>query len=157
MLGRRIAALTCCTLALVAPVGAWGLYAPQERTPAKAEMRAKKLAHQLARERAQWETERAHMRRQAQPNVDEALTLAAAVFHVDRARMAAVVWRESRMRPWAKNPSSTAGGLAQFLLGTWNNTPCGKAGLSRFSTYPAALCMAWSIWDHGWSDWALTS
>jgi hypothetical protein len=46
---------------------------------------------------------------------------AATMFGVSPALMRATAWRESRLRPGAKNPNSSAGGLFQFTDATWNS------------------------------------
>lgn len=154
---RRLAAGALCALAplgiaLAVPAGAG---VPRQRSAEK--VRAEALAKQLLHERAQHRAEMRHARARYEPNVQRAITLAAVTFDVDRGRMAAIIWRESRDRPWAKNRSSSAGGLAQFLLSTWNSTPCGKAGLSRFDPYAATVCMAWTVrYGGGWRHWQLT-
>ena len=45
----------------------------------------------------------------------------AAMFGVSPALMRATAWRESRFKPGAKNPNSSAGGLFQFTDATWNS------------------------------------
>lgn len=87
-------------------------------------------------------------------SVAEALTLAAAVYGVPRGELAAVTWCESRHRPWARNASSGAAGLAQFMPGTFAATPFGRAGLSPFSPYASALAAGWLWTRSGWAPWS---
>lgn len=87
-------------------------------------------------------------------SVEEALTLAAAVYGVPRAELAAVAWCESRHRPWARNASSGASGLMQFMPGTYAGTPPGRAGVSIFSPYGSALAAGWLVSRSGWRPWS---
>jgi soluble lytic murein transglycosylase-like protein len=156
---RRLAAGALCALSpLIAYPAMAGVGSPDQRNPHRPALaRANDaLRAQIRTERRRHERD-LHRAAQARPSVQEALTLAAVLYGVDRSRMAAITWRESRWRPWAKNAHSSAGGIAQFLDTTWATTPCGKAGLSRFSPYPAAMCMAWLVKESGWSHWALTT
>jgi hypothetical protein len=79
-----------------------------------------------------------------QPSVVEAIDLAAATYgHGDE------LWRkaacESHMNPGARNLSSAASGLYQFLPGTFASTPYG-----RFSIYsPYARFGGWLMHAHG--------
>jgi soluble lytic murein transglycosylase-like protein len=92
-------------------------------------------------------------RARADPHgVQEALTLAAAVYGVPRSQLARVAWCESRHRPWARNASG-ASGLLQFMPGTYAGTPPGRAGLSVFSPYANALAAAWLVSRAGWRPW----
>jgi hypothetical protein len=79
------------------------------------------------------------------PSVVEAIGLAAATYgHGDE------LWRkaacESRMNPGARNLSSAASGLYQFLPGTFASTPYGS--FSIFSPYANALAAGW-MHSHG--------
>lgn len=53
------------------------------------------------------------------PYIECAVADAALQYGIDRATLADLVWCESRFDPEARNPRSTATGLAQFLDGTW--------------------------------------
>lgn len=55
----------------------------------------------------------------------------------------------SRNRPYV--------GLAQFDLPTWNETPQGKQGLSRYDPYASIDAMAWGVRNLGYSRWPNTS
>lgn len=74
------------------------------------------------------------------PNVIEALNLAAAVYG-----HGSTLWRkaqcESHLNPNAKNRSSSAAGLLQFLDSTWASTPF--AAFSVYSPYANALAGGW--------------
>src|SRR5262245_14039857 len=69
----------------------------------------------------------------------------------------AVIWRESNWIPSAKNPRSTASGLAQFLRSTWDwgQELYGIYG-SPFDWQANILMMNAFIRDGGYSHWALT-
>jgi soluble lytic murein transglycosylase-like protein len=159
---RRLIAAGCtlavsCALALGADAGGSGSYAPHQRSAER--VRAEALVRQLRVERAQ------HLRAIRVVNhvygidqqVQRALTLASITYGVPRDRLAAISWRESRWRPWAKNPHSTASGLFQFLDSTWAVTPQAKAGLSVFDPFANALGAAWYVSQHGWGAWRLTA
>lgn len=66
-----------------------------------------------------------------------------------------VVRCESGYRPDAANPSSTAGGLGQWLASSWSShaPQWGMAGRSRFEVWPAALVTAGVISQGGISNW----
>lgn len=69
-------------------------------------------------------------------------------------RMDCVIQVESRWDPYARNPYSTASGLAQFLNTTWARTPQGQAGLSPFDPYANIDAFAWMVQGGGsWSEW----
>lgn len=83
--------------------------------------------------------------------VVEAINLATVTYGVSGATM----WRkarcESRLRPYAKNRSSTAAGLFQFLDSTWASTPFGR--FSVYSPYANAMAAGW-MHAHGRSgEW----
>lgn len=74
---------------------------------------------------------------------------AATMFGVSPALMRATAWRESRFKPGAKNPNSSAGGLFQFTDGTWNsmvakygNLVGMPAGTTRFDPKWSAIMAA---------------
>lgn len=66
-----------------------------------------------------------------------------------------VVGCESGWNPGAANPSSSAGGLFQFLSGTWASLApgWGMGGHSRFETWPAAVVGAGTIAQGGIGHW----
>jgi soluble lytic murein transglycosylase-like protein len=123
------------------------------RAQLAAERRAgDRLENRLRREvRAARRETRAALAGRADP-VREALTLAAVVYGLPRATASAVAWCESRHRPYARNGSSGASGLFQFLPSTWASTPF--AGLSPFSPYANALAAGWLHSRSGWAPWA---
>lgn len=67
-----------------------------------------------------------------------------------------VVRCESGYDPNARNPSSSAGGLGQWLESSWNShaPQWGMAGRSRFEVWPAALVTSGVIAQGGLSNWA---
>jgi soluble lytic murein transglycosylase-like protein len=72
-------------------------------------------------------------------------------------RMDCVIRRESGWDPDAKNPRSSAGGLAQILDTTWMTTPQGKRGESRFNAYSNIDGAAWlAMYGGGWRHWTAT-
>lgn len=60
---------------------------------------------------------------------------------------------ESGWDPWAKNPRSTASGLAQFLNTTWAGTPQARAGLSVFDGYANVDGAVWLYGQSGAWPW----
>ena len=76
---------------------------------------------------------------------------AARHFHQSKRRAYYIAWRESRYDWHARNPSG-AGGLYQFMPGTWRHTPYRHH--SRFNPRWASLAAMW-MWKHGgYSHWA---
>jgi hypothetical protein len=77
------------------------------------------------------------------PGISEAIRLATIAYPAfSQERAWQIVEHESMMTPdpaHAKNPSSSASGLFQFLDSTWASTPYGKAGMSVWSPYASAL------------------
>lgn len=73
-------------------------------------------------------------------------------------RMDCVIHYESRWDPQARNPWSTASGLAQFIDSTWRRTPQGQAGHSPFDPYASIDAMAWMVTGGGsWWEWAVVT
>jgi len=62
--------------------------------------------------------------------IDE-ITAQAQLFGVDVDKALALAKCESGLNPVAKNPSSTARGVYQYLIGTWEETESAKNGLER--------------------------
>ena len=54
-------------------------------------------------------------------NVYKDIDAAAAQFGISTSLLRATAWRESRFKPNAQNPNSSAGGLFQFTDATWNS------------------------------------
>lgn len=73
--------------------------------------------------------------------------------HVPFRTMTGIAWRESRYDPYAKNPSSTASGLFQFLNTTWANTPYASRNVfsAKWNSLAAAYLMSQ---PGGMSHWA---
>jgi hypothetical protein len=55
---------------------------------------------------------------------------------------------------FAKNPSSTASGLYQFLTSTFASTPYGKAGMSIWSPCAQSLAAGWMHENGRGGEWA---
>jgi hypothetical protein len=78
------------------------------------------------------------------PTIREAVKLATIVYPAfSEARAWAIIRHESQGNPNAKNRSSSAAGLYQFLDSTWRSTPFGRAGLSVFDPFAASLGAGW--------------
>lgn len=80
--------------------------------------------------------------------VGELKAAAAAVtppVNVMSSRVDCIIRHESENNPYAKNPRSGAAGLGQFLSGTWQSTPQGKAGLSVYDASANRAAVAWMI------------
>jgi hypothetical protein len=96
------------------------------------------------------------LRHQAVHRADslEAIRLAAIAYHVSYQLLYRIASCESTggsgLNPNAKNRSSTASGLAQFLTSTWSSTR--YAHESIFSPYASALAMAEEV-AHGNAGW----
>lgn len=84
-----------------------------------------------------------------------AVKLASWLSHAPYSLVHAIVGCESGYRPDAANPSSSAGGLFQYLSGTWSGVApsYGMGNHSRFETWPAAWVGANHIRDGGPSPW----
>lgn len=84
-----------------------------------------------------------------------AVRLASFLHHGPYRLIDAVVGCESGYRPDAANPSSSAGGLGQWLDSSWRSySPrYGMGGRSRFEVWPAAYVTAGVISDGGISNW----
>lgn len=81
------------------------------------------------------------------PSIREAVALASVAYpQMPPCSAWAIIRHESLMTPdpaHAKNPSSSASGLYQFLFSTWMSTPYGKAGFSIWSPYAQSLAAGW--------------
>ena len=86
------------------------------------------------------------------PSVQEAVALSSLIYpNFSQAR----AWRIIKHESWmtrdplhARNPSSTATGLYQFLTSTYASTPFGRAGFSIYSPYAQSLAAGW-MHEHG--------
>ncbi len=113
------------------------------------------LATQLTRERAAWAHERRGLLIRARaamhtPSVQEALTIASVAYGVPRGELSRVAWCESTHRPWARNGPYR--GL--FQEGPmFEQGPYGRAGLSVWSPYAAAMTAAYTVSREGWRQW----
>lgn len=117
---------------------------------ARADARTAALRSQLAVERRAHEKAiaRAH-RLRASPSVEHALTIAAAAYGVDKARLRSVAMCESTLNPKAAN--GPYAGLFQFGTPLWKKTPYGK--FSRTDPYAASLAAAWAFSKGMASHW----
>lgn len=84
-----------------------------------------------------------------------AVRLASYFTHAPYGLVDAVVRCESGYDPGAANPSSTAGGLGQWLASSWaSHAPAfGMAGRSRFEVWPAAYVTSGVIAQGGIGNW----
>jgi len=111
------------------------------------------LQHRLTRRVL--EARSLHRALRARQSSLEAIRLASIVYHVDfhllyrRASCESMGMApaspasERTLNRYAKNPTSTASGLFQFLTSTWASTP--YAGESIWSPYANALAAAWMV------------
>lgn len=83
-----------------------------------------------------------------------AIELASSVFRVSRSEMWAVAACETghTFSPYARNASSSASGLFQFLDSTWANQ--GIAGFSVYDPVANALGAARIVAQQGWRQWS---
>lgn len=85
-----------------------------------------------------------------------AVRLASFMHHGPYRLIDSVVTCESGYNPAADNTSSTAGGLFQFLEGTWESSApsFGMGGRSRYEVWPAAWVGSGMIAQGGIGHWA---
>jgi hypothetical protein len=149
---------------------------PLSRTPAAAAIDdagslspTARLRRQLAAERAEHRAKlakvvrlnrrhRAEARRyrrtlKTSPTIDRAIRLAAFTHGVPVSTMRRIAFCESRFNPHAKNSSSTASGLFQFLDTTWAGNRYGKAGFSVWSPFANAMGAAYHMSRYGTGAW----
>lgn len=159
--------MSVCSLALVvsfAPSAQWGLteradkekaFVPlarhagsgSEHTTAGRSLQSAATAERVDGHGLSWWVRRARwngsqMRRlervvRFSTSVDEAIDLAAVTWHVDAATLHRKAFCESHKYARARNLSSGAAGLFQFLGSTWRSTP--YARFNVYSTYANAL------------------
>lgn len=90
------------------------------------------------------------------PSVQEAVALASLAYPAMKPCSAwAIIRHESGGNTYAKNPSSTASGLYQFLTSTFASTPYGKAGFSIWSPYASSLAAGWMHTVGRGGEWAI--
>jgi len=155
-----VSALTCVALLAGAAQYAAGgpdrTTPPQNRSAVERPATRAELAAQLTRTRNRLQ----HAERRARilertlrhdPSVGEALTLASVVYGVPRSSLAAVAWCESGHRPWARN-GQYRGIFQQGPM--FEASPFGRAGLSVWSPYAAALSTAYTVRAQGWRQWS---
>lgn len=85
-----------------------------------------------------------------EPSVDEALTIASVVYGVPRGELSSVAWCESTHNPHARN-GQYRGLFQQGPM--FEATAFGRAGLSVWSPYAAALSTASVVAVQGWRQW----
>lgn len=88
------------------------------------------------------------------PTIREAVELASIAYPAfTTARAWQIIDHESQGDPTAKNRSSTASGLYQFLTSTWASTPYGR--MSIWSPYAASLAAGWMHQNGRTCEWAI--
>jgi hypothetical protein len=75
------------------------------------------------------------------------------LFGHDYARANAIIWRESSWRHDAKNPYSTASGLAQWLAFWWDGSSFGGWHWNPFDWRMCLRVMRYVTQRWGWSAW----
>ena len=92
------------------------------------------------------------------PTIEECVTLATIAYPKFKEKRA---WQIIHHESWtsgkqfAKNPSSTASGLYQFLISTFNSTPYGQAGMSIWSPCASSLAAGWMHQNGRGREWAI--
>ena len=90
------------------------------------------------------------------PSVAESVKLAAITYPAfSEARAWCIIRHESGGNPYAKNRSSTASGLYQFLTSTFASTPYGRAGMSIWSPYAQSLAAGYMHSVGRGREWAI--
>jgi len=84
------------------------------------------------------------------PSVQEALSVASVAYGVPRSELSSVAWCESTHRATARN-GRYRGLFQQGPM--FEATPYGRAGLSVWSPYAAALSTAYVVSQQGWRQW----
>lgn len=132
-----------------------GLGSVKASAPAALAERRDALAAQLVKERKAHKADRRRLVRiiRHRTDVPEAIRLAAFTYGVDRWKMRRIAFCESRLDPGARNGSSGASGLMQFLPSTWASNRYGAAGFSVWSPLAAALGSAYHASRYGWGAW----
>lgn len=94
------------------------------------------------------------------PTIEECVKLATIAYPAfTEARAWQIIKHESWMagKQYAKNPSSTASGLYQFLTSTFASTPYGRAGMSIWSPCASSLAAGWMHQTGRGREWAIGS
>lgn len=142
---RRRVLLPAAILLVTSTVWAWASAIADARPD-------RTVAQQLMHERAAWHAERGRLVRiiRQRPDVQTALRLASLVYRVPLGQLDRVAFCESSHRPWARNGRYR--GL--FQMGPmFERTPFGRAGLSVWDPYVAALATASVVSVQGWRQW----
>lgn len=98
--------------------------------------------------------ERYFAHRCSQTNTLACIHRAAFHWRVDYGQMKYIAHRESGYQAGAKNPSSSASGLFQFLDTTWAGSWNPYRGVSVFSAKHNALAAGYAMHLGHWSWWA---
>jgi hypothetical protein len=142
------------TRILVAAALVFGLGAAPAVAPGHSPLRESRdqIARQLVKERREHATERRRLLRllRHRPSVREALALASVVYGVPRAQLDSVAQCESTQKAWARN-GRYRGLFQQGPM--FERSPFGRAGLSVWSPYVAALSTAYTVTREGWQQW----
>jgi hypothetical protein len=92
------------------------------------------------------------------PTLEECVKLATIAYPAfSEARAWQIIYHESWTsgKQFAKNRSSTASGLYQFLTSTFASTPYGKAGMSIWSPCASSLAAGWMHENGRGGEWAI--
>jgi hypothetical protein len=90
------------------------------------------------------------------PTITECVRLATIAYPAFTERRAwQIINHESNGNPFAKNPSSTASGLYQFLTSTFASTPYGR--MSIWSPCASSLAAGWMHQNGRGREWAIGS
>jgi hypothetical protein len=90
------------------------------------------------------------------PTISECVGLATLAYPAfTEARAWQIINHESQGNPLAKNRSSTASGLYQFLTSTFASTPYGKAGFSIWDPCASSLAAGWMHQNGRGREWAI--
>lgn len=91
------------------------------------------------------------------PTIEECVRLATIAYpSFSESRAWLIIKHESWTsgKQFAKNPSSTASGLYQFLTSTFASTPYGQAGMSIWSPCATSLAAGWMHENGRGGEWA---
>lgn len=91
-------------------------------------------------------------------SIEECVKLATIAYpNFTEARAWQIIYHESWQsgKQFAKNRSSTASGLYQFLTSTFASTPYGRAGMSIWSPCASSLAAGWMHQNGRGGEWAI--
>jgi hypothetical protein len=90
------------------------------------------------------------------PTISECVGLATIAYPAfTEARAWQIINHESGGNTFAKNPSSTASGLYQFLTSTFASTPYGRAGMSIWDPCASSLAAGWMHQNGRGREWQI--